>query len=81
LYSLSQAGKLKNIRRQQREGPMKKQGVEIECSKCWYWHKVKEGVGECRANPPISIPTLATGTVGQWLQTRHEDWCGNFKKD
>lgn len=33
---------------------MKKKGVE--CSKCWYWHKVSENMGECRANPPIHLP-------------------------
>ena len=61
---------------------MKKQGVE--CSKCWYWHKTSDTSGECRANPPISIPKNVPGSKperGKWLQTSGEDWCGNFKVD
>ena len=54
---------------------------KAECGKCWYWHKVKEDSGECRANPPISIPNFGNGKVGQWLVTSSEEWCGNFKVD
>jgi hypothetical protein len=60
---------------------MKKQGVE--CSKCWYWHQLNENLGECRANPPVSISTLvgSDSRRGSWLQTSREDWCGNFKPE
>lgn len=60
---------------------MKKKGVE--CSKCWYWHKEGENPGECRVNPPMSIPNVAGSGLkqGSWLQTSGEDWCGNFKPE
>jgi hypothetical protein len=68
-----------------KERTMKKKGVE--CSKCWYWHKEGENMGECRANPPIPpiyIPNEARAVKskgGIWLQTNGEDWCGNFKPE
>jgi hypothetical protein len=60
---------------------MKKEG--IECRLCWYWHKQSENAGEWRANPPVSIPNVV-GPIpnwGCWLQTRSEDWCGNFRPE
>ena len=58
---------------------MKKEGVA--CSKCWYWHTTDDTSGQCRANPPISIPDVGHAKVGQWLVTSAEDWCGNFKPE
>jgi hypothetical protein len=60
---------------------MQKAGVE--CSKCFYWHKLDEDSGECRVNPPMS-PRDRSGDDpwrGSWLRTSNKDWCGKFEPE
>ena len=59
---------------------MKKKGVE--CSKCSHWNELSGNLGECRVNPPMSVPKNIPGTDperGTWLKTTAEDWCSFFK--
>ncbi len=56
----------------------------VECSNCWFWHRLSENTGECRVNPPIPFSPAMAGSIskaGIWVQTKNDEWCGYFKPE